>query len=114
MISLFDSIYPNKRLVSTGQLQVMLKLFQQDLMCSLVEISYLQDEKVLLMLNGGKIARAYYCSGDAIRRLPLPDLYVLLDSHPEGQLRVCALLSSFLCAVKTIVEQSHNPNTYPS
>jgi hypothetical protein len=32
MISLFDSIYPDKRLVSSNQLQIMLKLFQQDLM----------------------------------------------------------------------------------
>ncbi len=114
MISLFDGIYPDKRLVSSNQLQVMLKLFQQDLMNGLVEISYSPEYKVLLLLNSGKIACAYRCEGDTIARYPLSDLSVLLNSHAEGHIRVCELAPSFLRAVKTIVEQPHSSNTLPS
>ena len=114
MVSLFDNIYPTRRLVSANQLQVMLKVFQQDLMNGLVEISYPQDEKVLLLLNGGRITCVYHCEGDATMRFPLSDLYLLLGGHPEGQIRVCELAPSFLRAVKTIVEQPHSSETYPS
>jgi hypothetical protein len=114
MISLFDGIYPNKRLVSSNQLQIMLRLFQQDLMSSLVEISYSSDDKVLLLLNSGKIICAYYCKNDVISQYPLSDLTVLLNSHSESQIRVCELAPSFLRAVKTIIEQPNSSNTFSS
>src|SRR5690242_6809004 len=114
MISLFDGIYPHKRLVSSNQLQIMLNLFQQDLMNSLVEISYSPEDKVLLLLNGGKITCAYHCHGGTIARYPLSDLPVLLNSRPEGQIRVCALAPSFLRAVKTIVERPQSSNVVSS
>src|SRR5687767_8068525 len=108
MISLFDGIYPDKRLVSSNQLQIMLKLFQQDLMNGLVEISYSPEDKILLLLNNGKITCAYHCEGDLITRCLLSDLSILLNSYNEGQIRVCELAPSFLRAVKTIVEQPHS------
>src|SRR5258707_10497363 len=116
MISLFDSIYPDKRSVSASQLQVMLKLFQQDLIHGLVEVSYSpsSEEKILLLLNGGKIACAYHCQGDTIVRYPLSDLSILLNSRSEGQIRVCELTPSFLRAVKTIVEQPRSSNVLSS
>src|SRR5689334_12502411 len=114
MISLFDGIYPNKRSVSSSQIQVMLQLFQQDLMNNLVEISYSSDDKVLLLLSSGKIACAYHCHGDTIARYPLSDLSVLFNRYNEGQIRVCELAPSFLRAVKTIVEQPHSSNTLTS
>jgi len=114
MISLFDQIYPDKRLVSTNQLQVMLKLFQQDLMNGLVEISYSQDELVLLLLNSGMITCAYHSLGDAVVRQPLQDLSALLNSHAEGRIRICPLTPSFLRAVKTLVEQPYSTTTYPA
>src|SRR6266446_407156 len=114
MISLFDGIYPDKRLVSSNQLQVMLKLFQQDLMNGLVEISYASEDKVLLLLNDGKIASVYYCHEDTIVRYPLSDLSVLLNSRADAQIRVCELAPSFLRAVKTIVEQPHSSSILSS
>lgn len=114
MISLFDSIYPNKRLVSSNQLQVMLKVFQQDLMNSLVEISYSSEDKILLLFNSGKITCAYHCHGDTIARYPLSDLPVLLNSRNEGEIRICELAPSFLRAVKTIVEQPQSSNIISS
>src|SRR5688572_21766848 len=114
MISLFDSIYPNKRSVSSNQLQVMLKVFQQDLMNSLVEISYSSEGKILLLFNSGKITCAYHCHGDTIARYPLSDLPVLLNSRDEGQIRICELAPSFLRAVKTIVEQPQSSNIISS
>jgi hypothetical protein len=111
MISLFDGIYPDKRLVSSNQLQIMLKLFQQDLMNSLVEISYSPEEKVLLLLNSGKTNCAYHCQGDTISRFPLSNLSVLLNSHGDGYIRVCELAPACLRAVKTIVEQPRISNT---
>jgi hypothetical protein len=114
MISLFDSIYPNKRLVSSNQLQVMLKVFQQDLMNSLVEISYSSEDKILILFNSGKITCAYHCHGDTIARFPLSDLPVFLNSRDEGEIRVCELAPSFLRAVKTIVEQPQSSNIISS
>lgn len=114
MISLFDGIYPNKRLVSSNQLQVMLKVFQQDLMNSLVEISYSSEDKILLLFNSGKITCAYHCHGDTIARYPLSDLPVLLNSRDEGEIRICELAPSFLRAVKTIVEQPQSSNIISS
>lgn len=114
MISLFEGIYPNKRLVSSNQLQIMLKLFQQDLMNGLVEISYSPEDKVLLLLNSGKITCAYHCEGDLIARLPLSNLPVLFNSHSDGQIRVCELAPSFLRAVKTVVQQPHSSNSISS
>jgi hypothetical protein len=111
MASLFDSIYPDKRLISSNQLQIMLKLFQQDLMSGLVEISYSPEDKILLLLNSGKITCAYHCEGDLITRCLLPNLLVLLNSRSEGQIRVCELAPSFLRAVKTVVEQPHSSNS---
>jgi hypothetical protein len=111
MISLFDSIYPDKRLASSNQLQIMLKLFQQDLMNGLVEISYSPEDKILLLLNGGKITCAYHCEGDLITRCPLSNLPVLLNGRSEGEIRACELAPSFLRAVKTIVEQPHSSNS---
>jgi hypothetical protein len=92
----------------------MLKLFQQDLMNGMVEISYSPEYKLLLLLNSGKIACAYRCEGDTIARYPLSDLSVLLNSHAEGHIRVCELAPSFLRAVKTIVEQPRSSNSLPS
>src|SRR5689334_12386331 len=114
MISLFDNIYPDKRLASSNQLQVMLKLFQQDLINAVVEISFSPDEKILLLLTGGKIACAYHCHGDTIVRYPLSDLSVLLNGRSEGEIRVCELSPSFLRAVKTVVEQPHSSNILAS
>lgn len=114
MISLFDGIYPDKRLVSSTQLQIMLKLFQQDLMNGMVEISYSPADKILLLLNGGKITCAYHCEGDLITRCPLSNLSVLLNSRSEGQIRVCQLAPAFLRAVKTVVEQPHSSNILSS
>jgi hypothetical protein len=114
MISLFDGIYPDKRLVSSNQLQIMLKLFQQDLMNGLVEISYPTEDKVLLLLNAGKIASVYHCHEETIVRYPLSDLSVLLNSRADAQIRVCELAPSFLRAVKTIVEHPHSSNILSS
>lgn len=108
MISLFDNIYRDKRLVSANQLQIMLKLSQQDLMSGLVEISYSPEDKILLLLNGGKISCAYQYTGDLIARAPLSNLSVVLNSHPQGSIRICALAPSFLRAVKTVVEQPNH------
>jgi hypothetical protein len=41
-------------------------------------------------------------------------LNILLDGHPEGQIRVCGLTPSFLRAIKTVVEQPGRSSTYPS
>ncbi len=114
MISLFDGIYPDKRLVSSNQLQIMLKLFQQDLMNSLVEISYSPEDKILFLLDRGKITCSYHCVGETIVRSSLSDLPVLLNSRAEGHIRVCELAPAFLRAVKTIIEQPHISNTLSS
>jgi len=105
MISLFDGIYRDQRVASANQLQIMLKLSQQDLMSGLVEVSYSPEEKILLLLNSGNITCVYHCTGDVIARTPISDLPVLLSAFPGGNIRVCSLAPSFLRAVKTIVEQ---------
>jgi hypothetical protein len=114
MKSLFDGIYPQKRLVSSSQLQAMLNLFQQDLMNGLVEILYSSDDQVLLLLSSGKITSAYHCHGDTIARHSLSDLPVLLNSRNEGHIRVCELAPSFLRAVKTIIEQPQSSDALSS
>lgn len=114
MISLFDSIYSEKRLASSNQLQIMLKLAQQDLTNGLVEILYSPEDKILLLLEAGKITCAYHCQGDTIVRYPLSDLAVLWNSHSEGQIRVCGLTPSFLRAVKTVIEQPRSSNILSS
>lgn len=112
MISLFDGIYRNRRTASSSQLQLMLKLSQQDLMNGLVEISYSPEEKILFLLNSGKITCAYECKGDLISRTALPNVSALLGGHPEGAIRVCPLAPSFLRAVKTVVEQPHSSRSF--
>ena len=114
MISLFDGIYRNRRTASSSQLQLMLKLSQQDLMNGVVEISYSPEEKILFLLNAGKITCAYECKGDLISRASLPNVSALLNGRPEGAIRVCPLAPSFLRAVKTIVEQPHSSKTFPT
>jgi hypothetical protein len=106
MISLFDNIYPDKRLVSSNQLQMMLKLFQQDLTNSLVEVSRSPDDKVLILFDNGNIRCIYHCQGDSAVRSPLSDLSILLNNYSESHIRVCEFAPSFLRAIKTILEQS--------
>jgi hypothetical protein len=111
MISLFENIYPDRRLVSTNQLQILLKQSQQDLMNGLVEISYSPEDKLLLLLNSGNITCAYECKGNMVTRSPLSNLSILLSNPSQSHIRICELAPSFLHAIKTIVEQPEGSNT---
>jgi hypothetical protein len=114
MRAFFDSIYPDRRLVSPHQLQTMLKLSQQDLMSGLVEISFGSDEQILLLLNGGRIAAGYRYEGEVAAGVSLPEVAVLLAGDSPGAIRVCPLAPPFLRALKTIMGQSHSAQTIPS
>ncbi len=113
MISLFDSIYPDKRPVAPGQLQFMLKLFQDDLKTVLLEISYSSD-KILLFISKGKIDCAYLANDDLVTRWPLANLPLLFDGRDQGMIRVCDLTPSSFGAIRTILEQTDISNTLSS
>ena len=114
MVSLFDSIYPDRRSVSSSELQFMLKLFQQDLKTVLLEVSYSPEDKIFLLLNDGKISCAYSAKEDRITRRSLLNLSTLFQGRDHGAIRVCELVPSSFGAVRTILEQSHSSNTFPS
>jgi hypothetical protein len=105
MITLFESIYPDKRLVSSSEIQFMLKLFQQDLKTVLLDISYSAEEKILLLLNSGQLVCIYIVNGDQTTRYPASNLSELFQGRDRGTMRVCDLKPSFFGAVRTIVEQ---------
>jgi len=92
----------------------MLKLFQQDLKTALLEISYSPEDKIFLLLNDGKISCAYLAKEDRITRRSLLNLSTLFQDRDHGAIRVCELVPSSFGAVKTILEQSHSSNTFPS
>ena len=114
MVSLFESIYPDKRPVSASEIQFMLKLFQQDLKTGLLEISYSPEDKILLLINTGKISCAYLADGDQTTRYPLSDLPELFQGRNQGVIRVCELSPAFLGALRTILEQNRTSTTLSS
>jgi hypothetical protein len=113
MESLFESIYPYRRSVSPSELQLMLKLFRQDLMTVLLEISYSSEDKIFLLMSSGKISCVYHAKEDRITRYPLSDLSTLFQSR-DGAIRVCELASSSFGAVRTTLEQSHSSSILSS
>lgn len=114
MITLFDSIYPNRRSASPSELQFMLRLFQQDLKTGLLEISYPSNEKIFLLIKGGKVSCIYLVDGDQVTRCPLSNQLSLFQGRDQGLVRVCELAPSSLGAVRTIFEQNHSSNTLDS
>lgn len=114
MISFFDRIYPDTRSVSPSEIQFTLKLFQQDLKTVLVDISFGPEDKMILLINDGKIISAYLINRDQISRAPTTNLMDLLSDRSQGTIRVCELAPSFLGALKTILEQKTSSHTLDS
>ena len=113
MISLFESIYPDKRPVSPSEIQFMLRLFQQDLKTVFLEISYSVEDKIVLLIHAGKVSCVYIIKGDQSMRYPLSELSVLFQDRVGGILRICEISPSSFGAVRTILEQNQNLNSLP-
>jgi hypothetical protein len=105
MITLFESIYPDKRPVSSSEIQFMLKLFQQDLKTVLLDISYSVEDRILLLLNGGQLSCIYVVNGDQLTRYSPSNLSELFQGRDRGTMRICDLKPSFFGAVRTMLEQ---------
>lgn len=111
MISLFESIYTDKRAASPSEIQFMLKLFQQDLKSGLFDIAYSTDDKVLLLMNNGNLTCIYLVTADQVTRHSPSNLLTVLQGRQRGTIRVCDLKPSFFGGVRIIVEQSHISKT---
>lgn len=102
---MFESIYRDKRSGTFSEIQFMLRLFQQDLKSVLLDISYSDEEKILLLINSGKVNCIYLINGDQTTRYAPSSLLDLLQERGRATIRVCDLTPSFFCAVRTIIEQ---------
>jgi len=111
MITLFDRIYTDSRSASSGEIQFTLKLLQQDLKTVLLDILYPDDEKILLLMNGGKVSCIYLVIGDDATRYAPSSLSDLLQGRDRATLRVCSLTPSSFGAVRTIIEQKNSSST---
>lgn len=111
MITLFENIYHDKRSVSFAEVQFMLRLFQQDLKTALLDISYPNDDRILLLLNSGKSVCAYTVQGGQTTRHPAVNLVDLFQGRERGMLRVCDLMPSCFGAVRTLIEQNTSSKT---
>ena len=108
---MFESIYRDKRSGTFSEIQFMLRLFQQDLKTVLLDVSYSDEEKILLLINSGKVNCIYLINGDQTTRYSPSNLLDLLQERGRATIRVCDLTPSFFCAVRTIIEQKLISNT---
>lgn len=111
MITLFESIYHDKRSASAAEVQFMLRLFQQDLKTALLDISYPNNDRVLVLTNAGRPICAYLIKGDQITRHPSSELMDLFQRPERGMMRVCDLTPASFGAIRTVVEQAHSEET---
>jgi hypothetical protein len=111
MITLFESVYSDKRSASASEIQFMLRLFQQDLKSVLLDVSYPTNEQILVLLNGGSVISVYHVKNEQVKRYSPSSLSDLLQEHERGVMRACDLTPSFFGAVRTMIEQSHPSKT---
>lgn len=111
MITLFEHIYTEKRSASSNEIQFTLRLLQQDLKTVLLDISYPTDEKILLLMNNGKVSCIYLVTGDQATRYSPSSMSDLFQGRDRCTIRVCDLTPSSFGAVRTLIEQKDKPNT---
>lgn len=113
MITLFEKIYTNKRSAAPNEIQFMLRLFQQDLKSVLLDISYTDEDQILLLIVNGSLHCIYIVRENQVTHYAPSKLSDVFQGRERGMMRICDLTPSFLGAVRTIIEQGHTVNNLP-